>query len=1031
MALWTKNYKDGTAFQTITGAGGATPSNISSTSGLTGIANGTLANWTGGDITSALTISGKSNITLRGIRINGNGSLTLTGCTNVRVEDCQAPTEKQDGGATIFVRGAYNKVQIDDSLFGPANANSSPGTTKCRYVMFGDTGSTGSPFGLVTRTTFRHKNNPGNPVHTAGDTNNSAGQGGVKYTLVSQCYFYKTAPFDTNDHESCLMGLSNMQLTNGQTIIEWCLFEECASEPEVISNKMNNGIIRGCTFLNCVGSASLRHGDGGRIHDCHFYGDASAIDPTSGATRVTAGTRMYGRDHEIFNNTIRVRGNANYERPILLDTGDVSPGSTSNGHANIINANVHDNLLVDCRAPIVVGDNYNTAPTGTIKDNMVVQCDNAGTTGILIINNTSMSGITTSGNQVFGTPTAAGLTQGPEGEWRHSTKGARTVFLTTSMVGKGTTFDPYVDGWFDGSGSAPPDEPPVDPGTEKPTPSEVLHIAKNIAGWNRLNWGLGLTEHVDHTLDEIGAGYEDEPWFFVKKNVDGKWVVECSAPLNGARTSPNTSYPRSEGRELIYNADGTASSSNRASWPPTNENYIAGYYRITGVTQDKPEICIQQIHDGGDDQMMVRLQTGGKLRFLVRGGTVVDNAWGSTYVPAEDAPEFFLMQGIFDGQPKFWLKKVGDSGYPTTVADIHALRLTTPTYAGSASEFDSNYSGGFYGKSGAYLQSNTSTDPDEPPDQPVMRMQMRNLVVWHTGQPTPAEYATSGKPLVNAGPDTTITLGDALPNRTASEDENGATVTARAWKIFSGPVSVGTTLSTTTALNGWTPTMAGVYRLSFESTNANGTTTDYVDITVQDTTAPPTGQGVAPSFVSMGTPFSGESTSVVVPAPPGVGPGMAQFCIVQDAGDEEMTGIPPNWDLLDTVLVQSASGDPGGPSRSWLYYNSTGDSSSRTWTKSGSRFTHAVRFCYKDYRALGTHLAIQTPSGLQHQLPEVSPTSANARVIGIVVADLLNASAGPVTPPTGWTERYDQTKVSGTENETIAIADVLKTDLQP
>jgi hypothetical protein len=434
MALWTKNYKDGTAYPAVTGGGGATPQNISTTSGLVAAPNNAVVQWTGGNITTGITLSSKLNLTIRGLRFSGNGNLTLQGGTNIRLEDVEALAERSDGGATIFVRGAYNRVQIDDSIFGPNSAGAGGGSNT-RFVMFGDSASAGSQFGLVTRTTFQNKNRGGNCVHTAGDTGNAAGQGGVRYTLVSQCYFYRTAPFDTNDHESALMGLSNMQLTDGQTIIEWSRFEECASEPEVISMKMNNAQIRGCTFINCVGSASLRHGDFGRIHDCHFYGDAAATDPSNGATRVSAGTRSYGRGHEIHHNTIRVRGNANYERPILIDTGDVAPGTTSNGHANNVDINVHDNLLVDCRAPIVVGDNYSTAPTGQIRDNMVVACDNQGTTGILIINNTPMTGISTGGNQVFTTPSAAGLTQGPSGEWRHATKGARVVFLYPGMVG--------------------------------------------------------------------------------------------------------------------------------------------------------------------------------------------------------------------------------------------------------------------------------------------------------------------------------------------------------------------------------------------------------------------------------------------------------------------------------------------------------------------------------------------------------------------------------------------------------------------
>ena len=144
--------------------------------------------------------------------------------------------------------------------------------------------------------------------------------------------------------------------------------------------KMNKSIIRGCTYHDCVGSFSLRHGDDGAIHDNWIYGFE---EETGGGSynRTSAGPRLYGARHKIYNNTIQVNGNGGsrpsgtslYESPPTLDSGDVAPGSTSNGHANIVGVLVEKNLLVKCGNPIMVTDNYGTAPTGIAESTTNVQ----------------------------------------------------------------------------------------------------------------------------------------------------------------------------------------------------------------------------------------------------------------------------------------------------------------------------------------------------------------------------------------------------------------------------------------------------------------------------------------------------------------------------------------------------------------------------------------------------------------------------------------------------------------------------------
>ena len=81
-----------------------------------------------------------------------------------------------------------------------------------------------------------------------------------------------------------------------------------------------------------------------------------------------------------------------------------------------------------------------------------------------------------------------------------------------------------------------------------------------------------------------------------------------------------------------------------------------------------------------------------------------------------------------------------------------------------------------------------------------------------------------------------MSVGPAF-TRTATENDGGATITARTWKIQAGPAGVGTTIGTAAALS-WTPATPGTYTLRYSATNSVGTGTD--DVVVTATSVPGT-----------------------------------------------------------------------------------------------------------------------------------------------------------------------------------------------
>jgi hypothetical protein len=291
------------------------------------------------------------------------------------------------------------------------------------------------------------------------------------------------------------------------------------------------------------------------------------------------------------------------------------------------------------------------------------------------------------------------------------------------------------------------------------------------------------------------------------------------------------------------------------------------------------------------------------------------------------------------------------------------------------------------------------------------------------GTGTPLGGSTGGGtgttgPVVNAGADVSVTFGSNVV-RTGTV-VSGDAITAHRWSIEAGPTQVGTTLATTASLF-WSPPQVGSYVLRYAATNSAGTGTDDITVAVGvggGSSTPATPVGVSPTA-------TGESANVDIAAPAGVQSGDFEFAVIVSAGAETITATPAGWSLVRTASVTSGAGDAGGPCTAWLYSaTNPGNTNPAAWTKSGTRVWHGVRTAFRGQSALGeTGVIAETVAATTHPVPAVVPARANARVVAFIAADYLNGAVGPFTPPATWTERYDQTVTSGTENESIAIAD--------
>lgn len=322
-------------------------------------------------------------------------------------------------------------------------------------------------------------------------------------------------------------------------------------------------------------------------------------------------------------------------------------------------------------------------------------------------------------------------------------------------------------------------------------PNELLHLGPDPAGasWNHFDLGLGLSSHINYPQAQLGnTPPQGAPWFYSKLNSAGVPCVQFSAPLSGATTSTNTEYARCELRE--YERDGTTK---MAFDPRSDDHWIEGIYRITGLGTDKRGLCVQQAHDPGDDVIMVRTENNGSATgmYLNYNGTRVATLT-TNYVLGT---EFYLKIRVNAGTPSVY--------YTTNLSSIP----TTPFHTSAG--FFSGANTGWYFKSGCYNQSNESTDPNLDPDASIIKVEIRELKHWHSATPkggawpTPATYATVGSPTADAGADAQI-LPSTTFSRTGAVTLNGATLTSQQWKILSGPLGVGNVLSSTGTVS-WNP----------------------------------------------------------------------------------------------------------------------------------------------------------------------------------------------------------------------------------
>lgn len=208
--------------------------------------------------------------------------------------------------------------------------------------------------------------------------------------------------------------------------------------------------------------------------------------------------------------------------------------------------------------------------------------------------------------------------------------------------------------------------------TVAPSPTRVPTVVPTTGLFSLKNWKLTLPigssgNPTEIKQPELSNGYRIDPYFITAPSGNG---YRFRAPVNGVTTS-GSSYPRSELREL------TSTGSN-ASWSSGSGTHTMILDQaITAVPLVKKHVVAGQIHDGGDDVIVIRLEDK-KLFIDVNGA---------------DGP---TLNANYVLGTRFTVK-FQVSGNQTR---IYYNNSTTPAYT-----LNQSYSGAYF-KAGAYTQSN-------------------------------------------------------------------------------------------------------------------------------------------------------------------------------------------------------------------------------------------------------------------------------------------------------------------------------------
>ncbi|RIJ43062.1 chondroitinase-B domain-containing protein [Pontibacter oryzae] len=339
------------------------------------------------------------------IMAKNQGQAIITGNTSFTLESVKHITLQ---GFAIKSAGISTGIKIQNSsrvrIIGNSFAISE--TSSCNWIYIGDTWGSTAPIksggNVIAYNQFDGKTQAGKYIVIDGSATQQSQHDTIRYNL-----FKNNGPRATNEKESIRVGTSTLSMSSGFTVIEYNLFQDCDGDPEVVSIKSCDNIIRHNTFQRSLGTLSLRHGNRNLVEGNYFFGEGKTAI-FNGSTIGCGGVRVYGKDHKVINNYFEGLTGEKWDAACTITNGNVTNTSTSlTEHFLPENLVFAFNTLVNNKSNIEIGfdnnGNYNRAPVNCLIANNIV-VENANPI-IKSYSTASLAGVSFSGNIMY--PTAA------------------------------------------------------------------------------------------------------------------------------------------------------------------------------------------------------------------------------------------------------------------------------------------------------------------------------------------------------------------------------------------------------------------------------------------------------------------------------------------------------------------------------------------------------------------------------------------------------------------------------------------------
>ena len=238
----------------------------------------------------------------------------------------------------------------------------------------------GSGYNRVDHNAFAGKTVLGNYVTVYGGATQIS-----QHDRIDHNSFSDSPAQPLNGGEAVRLGVSAVSDSSSFAVVEHNLFENCDSDPEIVSLKSDDNTVRYNTFRTSAGSVVARRGDRNEIHGNFFLGGGKAG---------TGGVRLYGDDQRVHDNYFEGLAGSGYTAALQVDGGDVDGSGSTSAHWRVHRATIVHNTFVDNVSTIELGANYVYPPADvTLANNVVV-----GSTGRLFAEHKATDGLTLAGN---------------------------------------------------------------------------------------------------------------------------------------------------------------------------------------------------------------------------------------------------------------------------------------------------------------------------------------------------------------------------------------------------------------------------------------------------------------------------------------------------------------------------------------------------------------------------------------------------------------------------------------------------------